>query len=307
VPRLVSPLGPRRPLSFALPRLALSFALPRLALSFALPRLALSFVLVGVLVGAFALAPVRAVAAEPALDVRGLEARLRVREPDELAAALREVVRAGDAARPLRPAVEGLALRGLPPALAALALEALGSIGARESAPVVRRYVRHRHAGLRLAAAQALGQVGGPVAVAALRGALDDGDERVRGEAASSLAALGAVEATDDLYRALDRGVPEAAPALGRLCPASACAGLADRLSSQPFARLAPAYEALLFRPASPVPDAQKIALLRRLHDRPAPEVHRFVAEWRERWSGSLAVGDALARAAEATAPPRGN
>ncbi|HEU4535567.1 MAG TPA: HEAT repeat domain-containing protein, partial [Polyangiaceae bacterium] len=172
---------------------------------------------------------------------------------------------------------------------------------------VLRRYLRHRHPGLRLAAARALGQAGGPVAVAGLRAALDDADERVRGEAASALAALGAVEATDDLYRALDRGVPEAAPALGRLCPAVACGGLADRLSAQPFARLAPGYEALLWRPASQVPDAQKVALVRRLQDLPAPEVHRFVAAWRERWSGSLAVGDALARAAEATAPPRGD
>jgi HEAT repeat protein len=246
---------------------------------------------------------VAAAALPPAL--RPLEAGLRSRDHETLNAALGAIVRLGAAARPLRPAVEALAESGLSPPLARTALEALGAMGVRESAPVLRRYLRHRRADLRLAAARALSRVGGPVAVAALRPALDDREPLVRGEAASALASLGAVEAVDDLYRALDRGVPEAAPALGRLCLGRACAGIADRLSQQPFAVLAPGCEALLFRPAAEVPDAQKIALVRRLRELPLPEVHRSLADWRARWTGSPAVGEALARAAEATAPPR--
>ncbi len=249
----------------------------------------------------FALA--RPAVADPAPDLRALEAALRGRDAETLAEALADITRAGAAARPLRPLVEGHAARGLPPPLARLALGALGAMGARESVPLLRRYLRHRHPGLRLEAARALGRTGGPAAALALRAALDDVDGAVRGEAASSLAALGAVDALDDLYRALDRGVPEAAAAVGHLCAASACDGLGDRFFARPFALLAPGCEALLFRPASQVPDAQKLALVRRLHDLPAPDVHRFVADWRARWAGSLAVGQALAQAAEATEP----
>ncbi|HEU4405468.1 MAG TPA: HEAT repeat domain-containing protein [Polyangiaceae bacterium] len=244
-------------------------------------------------------------AAEPPPDLRAIEARLRGRDPEALAAALAEAARAGAAASPLRPPIEALAARGLPPPLALAALDALGAIGARESVPLLRRYLRHRRADLRLGALRALRRAGGPAAVAALRPALDDPDARVRGEAASALADLGATDATDDLYRALDRGVPEAAPALGRLCHASACDGLGGRLFAQPFSLLAPGCEALLFRPAAEVPDAQKVALLRRLHDLPPADVHRFVAGWRARWTGSPAVAEALARAAEVTAPAR--
>jgi hypothetical protein len=245
------------------------------------------------------------VAAEPPPDLRALEAKLRGRDPEELAGALAEAARAGAAARPLRPSIEALAARGLPPPLALAALEALGAIGAKESAPIVRRYLGHRLAELRLGAVAALAKVGGPAAVAALRSALDDPEARVRGGAASALADLGAVEATGDLYRALDRGLPEAAPAVGRLCPASACDGLEGRLFALPFALLGPGCDTLLFRPVAEVPDAQKVALLRRLHDLPPGEVHRFVVAWRARWAGSPAVAEALGRAVEATAPAR--
>lgn len=252
-----------------------------------------------------ALVAPRRAAAEPPPDLRALEAKLRGRDPEELAGALADATRAGAGARPLRPQIEALAARGLPPLLALAALEALGAIGARESVPIVRRYLGHRLAELRLGAVAALAKAGGPAAVAALRSALDDSEARVRGGAASALADLGAVETTGDLYRALDRGLPEAAPAIGRLCSASACDGLEGRLFSLPFALIAPGCDTLLFRPASEVPDGQKVALLRRLHELPPGEVHRFVVAWRARWAGSPVVAEALGRAVEATAPAR--
>jgi hypothetical protein len=236
-------------------------------------------------------------------DPAALEAHLRRRDPEALAEALGAIVRLGPAARPLRPSVERLASHGLPPPLARLALEALGAIGARESAPVLRRHLRHRHAEVRLAAARALGRVGGPVAVAALREALGDADRGVRGEAASALGALGAADAAGDLLRAFDGGVPEAGPAFGHVCPPGACADLASRLRARPFAELAPALEAVLWRPAAQVGDAPKVALVRELHALPPADVHPAIAAWHARWTGSPAVRDALARAAAATGP----
>jgi hypothetical protein len=194
----------------------------------------------------------------------------------ELDTTLSEIGALGHGAAPAASLIDALLARGASAGVLVAALEAEGKLAVPASSDAVAPYVAHRKPEIRRAAAQALAQTGGPVAVAALRRALAGPDPGVRGIAATGLGTLGAKEAVDDLFNVLSHDTHEAALSIALLCTPEQCDRLMALVGMLKFEVLEGAFVPLLLRPASALPDANKLKYidrLRRLATRPAAAV----------------------------------
>ena len=141
--------------------------------------------------------------AKAKVDTKKVAADLASGDSSRIAAALAELIAAGESAAAAAPAVEALLAKGSSTELTVKALEAAGALKQSSSSAKVAPYVRHRSESVRRAAAKALVKTKGPAAVSTLRHALRSRDAQVRGVAATGLGTLGAKEALPDLFKAL--------------------------------------------------------------------------------------------------------
>lgn len=215
-------------------------------------------------------------------------------DPQNMGRGLAAAQGAGAAAKVVLSRIEELLQKGLPPDLAALAIGALGAIGAPSSSEVVAKYAQHRDVRVRRAAVAALARTGGPEAKAALLRGLRSSDATVRGLSASGLRYAGDKESVADLTKALERGVSVAAPSIGALCAGSQC----DDLLLRRFAKLAAAtqkatLEAMLGRKPAP-PDDVLLRAVDAARAALGPEEKAYFQSLKAAFKGSAAVRKTL-------------
>jgi HEAT repeat protein len=204
---------------------------------------------------------------------------------------LRAELSSGDEARVLR-ALEGLGSRrqkgsvealvafvhtGQPDRLADRAVEALGQLASPAALPLVTEMAGHRRAGARVTALTAAAELEGSAVDALLTNGLRDSDATVRGTCARLLGERGTRSAVDLLFRALERGVPEAAPAIGRLGDSAAVTrmhGLLGKLALHP---LLAGYDRFLAR--SDLDEATKLDIVTHLGEVASLAVKRFLEQ----------------------------
>lgn len=189
---------------------------------------------------------------------------------------LSELGALGKGAAPAAPLVDALLARGANTAVLLAALETEAQLGVAASSDAIAPYAAHRKPEIRQAATATLASTGGPSAVAALRRALAGPDPAVRGVAATGLGTLGAKEAVDDLFTVLSHDTPQAALSIALLCNPEQCDRLMALVGKLKFDVLEPAFVPLLLRPASELPEANKLRYVERLRvlaTRPAAAV----------------------------------
>ncbi len=237
------------------------------------------------------------------VDAAKLKAELASGDSARIDAALGEIVKAGEAASALAPAVEALLKRGASLDLVAKALEAAGAMKQASSSAAVAPYVSHRSPEVRRAATRALIKTKGPSAVKALRDALRSSDAQVRGIAATGLGALGAKEALGDLFTALEHNLGEAAAAIGQLCEPQDCEKLAGLTGKHPFDVISSGFDQILFRAEKDMSEDEKIRIIGRLRELGTKEAGKYLADVRGRWPAdwSKRVKQAIDAAVRAT------
>jgi hypothetical protein len=242
-------------------------------------------------------------AARVNVDVPGLTAKLKSAESGDVKGALDEIRSAGKDAAILAPEVESVLRTGPGVELAQAVLETLGAVGAPSSSAVIRPYARHRKQELRIAAARALIRTGGAEAVAALREALSDSDPAVRNAAAGGLGTLASTESVGDLFAALDHKVLEAAAAIGKLCTVEQCETFAAKIGSFEFDVMTSGFDQILFRPATDVPEEEKIRIVGRIREVGTSDANKYLRDVQSRWpsGGSPQIRRAIDQAVEAT------
>jgi HEAT repeat protein len=218
------------------------------------------------------------------VDVAALTEKLKSSDPADVQAALGQAKAAGKGARPLAPVIEELLRRGPQTEVAGLALQALGEVGAEASAPAIVPYCHHRNPELRKQALAALSRTGGTDAAATVRAALSDPDRGVRGVAASGLGPLKAKDAVVDLFAALDHDIGEAASSLGQLCTPADCDRLTAKLSTLGLDVMTSAFDAILFRPTTDIPEDTKIHVIERVRDLHTEEASKYLRDVQSRW-----------------------
>ena len=194
----------------------------------------------------------------------------------EMSSALAEIAALGPNGASVAPLVDALLGAGANGAVLLSALDTEAQLASPASSAAVAPYVSHRKPEIRRAAARALSKTGGPVAIAALRRALSGPDPAVRGLAAGGLGTLGATEAVEDLFAVLGHDTAEAAVSIAQLCSPEQCDRLMALVGKLKFEVLEASFVPLLLRPASAVPDANKLRYidrLRRLATKPAAAV----------------------------------
>jgi hypothetical protein len=194
----------------------------------------------------------------------------------EMSSALTEIAALGPGGASAAPLVDALLGTGANGAVLLSALDTEAQLAVPASSAAVAPYVSHRKPEIRRAAARALSKTGGPVAVTTLRRALSGPDPAVRGLAAGGLGTLGATEAVEDLFAVLGHDTAEAAVAIAQLCSPEQCDRLMALVGKLRFEVLEASFVPLLLRPASAVPDANKLRYidrLRRLATKPAAAV----------------------------------
>jgi hypothetical protein len=221
-----------------------------------------------------------------------------------LEAGLAEVKAAGKGAAPVAPVIEELLRRGAPGEQTGLALDAIGAIGSETSTVAIAPYGHHRNPDVRKKALAALSRTGGTLAVATLRAALSDPDAGVRGVAASGLGPLKSHDAVQDLFVALDHDVVDAAGSIGQLCTPDECEKLASKLSTLGLDVMTSAFDSILFRPSSEIPDDEKIRIVEHVRDLRTAEANKYLRDVQSRWPArdSARVKQALEQAVAATA-----
>jgi hypothetical protein len=194
----------------------------------------------------------------------------------EISAALTEIGALGPNGAAAAPLVDALLSMGANGKMLIRALDTEAQLALPASSAAVAPYVGHRNPEIRRAAARALTRTGGPIAVTALRRALSGADPQVRALAAGGLGTLGASEAVDDLFTVLAHDTAEAAVSIALLCSPEQCDRLMALVGKLKFEVLEQSFVPLLLRPASGLPDANKLRYvdrLRRLATKPAAAV----------------------------------
>jgi HEAT repeat protein len=238
------------------------------------------------------------------VNIAALTEKLKSSDPADLEAALAEAKSAGKAARAVAPVIEELLARGVSREVTLLALDALGEVGAESSSPALVLYCRHRDPDVRKRGLAALSRIGGTVATATVRAALSDPDAGVRGAAASGLGALKSRDAVQDLFLALDHEVLEAASSIGQVCSPDECEKLASKVSTLGLDVMTGAFDAILFRPTSEIPDDEKLRVVERVKSLHTEEANKYLRDVASRLSAgsSPRVRQAIDQAVLATA-----
>jgi hypothetical protein len=237
----------------------------------------------------------------PKLDIPTLKKQLAGPEP-EVVAALRTIAESGNPEG--APLVADVLARGGSAAILEEALKAAGKLKVASLSAAVAPYVQHRTDEIRRTAARTLIRTKGSAAVDALSKALRSQDATVRGTAATGLGELGAHEAIKDLFIAFDHGVGEAAASIGQLCTPAQCEQFAERTLKVTFDVMQTGFDQILFRPATEIPDEDKIKLVGKLRELGTVEIGKYLADVGERWpkDWSKKVKQAIDSAARAAA-----
>jgi len=137
---------------------------------------------------------------------------------------------------------------GLPPRVAAAALEAVGRKKSPEARDLLRRYAQHRRPELRKIALDALALLDQPAAAAVLIDALSDTDGTVRAKAARLLGERRERAAEEPLFRLLVRGDAAAGEPLGAIAGIGTAKKLIELVGQVPDRPLALALGGCLLR-----------------------------------------------------------
>lgn len=243
--------------------------------------------------------PVKGAVRPKALDKKAVKAiqEQLAGKPEDVRRALQAVIVAGPAAAAVAPDVEAILRRGVSFELTALAIKALGVLGAPTSAAVVAPYMGYRHVIVYVLAAEALGKLGGPVAEKALRAGLRSMDPSLRSASARSLGEMGAKAAVPDLLRLADAGDDNlnVLAAIGQLCEGGECKRLMEWLGKVQFVLMKDALEPIFFR-EPPLPDAALLDVVAALRELGTADTRRYLTSIAERWpkSGSQRVKQAI-------------
>jgi HEAT repeat protein len=168
--------------------------------------------------------------------------------------------------------------KGLPPQLAEIAVEALGSMNQPSVTPVLVELTLHRRWQIREKAVVALGALKMRTAVSALLYALDDPSPEVRSAAASVLGRLGDPRALPALASAMEHGVNGAMLALAQLGNARH-AELILKFATRDLQASEPALRTLLTRPNLHI--SSKLAVVNTVRSLQQPEAQALIASWR--------------------------
>ena len=210
--------------------------------------------------------PAKTKAEKPAkLELERYRRALESGSESDIVQTLSELGALGKAGAPAAPLVDALLTRGANGNVLLAALDTEAQLGVAASSDAVAPYVSHRKPEIRRAAASTLASTGGPSAITALRRALSGPDPAVRAAAASGLGTLGAKEAVDDLFTVLSHDTPQAALSIAQLCNPEQCDRLMALVGKLKFEVLEAAFVPLLLRPATELPDANKLKYVERL------------------------------------------
>ncbi|MFO0589105.1 MAG: HEAT repeat domain-containing protein [Polyangiaceae bacterium] len=221
----------------------------------------------------------------------------RLSDPATATIGFAMVQNAGPSGKALAPRIEEMLKKGLPPALAMQAIQALEAFGPLANPAVVAPYVQHRDPNVRLVAAGALSLQRSAEGAAALRKGLRSNDKDLRAACARGLAGAGDKEAIPDLQKALARGVSEAAPSIAALCSGPSCDALVAQLDKVHPVLAKMSFETLLRRPG-PLPDAVLIAAVEKIRPLAGSEGKAYFSALAKRFKGAVKVKRALESAA---------
>jgi hypothetical protein len=157
------------------------------------------------------------------------------------------------------------------------AIAALGNTRSPDARALLTELTQHRRPAARLLAYRGLAQVPGSASDEALAQGLRDSDPGVRGLCATQLGERNARSKADLLLRALERGVPEAAPAIGKLGDAEMVARYGALLQRLPIDVMLGGYGEFLRR--ADLTEATKLEIVARLGEVAGVVVKRFLEQ----------------------------
>jgi len=158
-------------------------------------------------------------------------------------------------------------------------LQALGSLGQKNSIPTLLEYLDHRRPDARIAALFALENFSDQQVIAAIEDRLRDSDAEVRNTAALLLGRHGGASSVPILFQSFDRGVRDAVIAIGQIGSADDAVRLAKYLGKVDVAMLLPGFEQFLAR--KELPEKAKLSILEQLFELAGPDVRRFAVSYK--------------------------
>jgi len=158
-------------------------------------------------------------------------------------------------------------------------VQALGSIGSRNSVAILLEYLDHRRSDARIAAVFALEMFKGAKVTRALENKLRDSDSQVRNTAALSLGKRGSQSSVNILFQAFDRGVTDAVIAIGQIGTPADSVRMAGYLGKMDVKILLPGLDEFLRRPK--FPKKAKMEILQQLFELAGPDVRKFAVAYR--------------------------
>jgi HEAT repeat protein len=204
-----------------------------------------------------------------------LERELRGADEGQAIAAIDELARRGS--EHTVAVLEQLVLEGVPDQTLQHVLQALAATPSRHALPLLARLCRHRRPEARRLSYRAIAAVSDSQVPELLGTGLRDSDAGVRGLSAEALGELGARDQLPLLFRALARGVPQAAPAIGKLGDARDIELFHEQLQRLPINVMLAGYAQFLERPE--LAQTLKLDIVARLGEVASPSVKHFLEE----------------------------
>lgn len=158
-------------------------------------------------------------------------------------------------------------------------IQALGSIGSKNSVAILIEYLDHRRPDARTAAIYALEAYKDSRVQGALESKLRDSDAQVRSASALALGKRGDKASVPILFQAFDRGVYDAAVAIGQIGTPADAQRLAQYLGKSDVNVLLPGFYEFLMRPK--FPQKAKLEILKQLFELAGPDVRRFAVAYK--------------------------
>jgi hypothetical protein len=158
-------------------------------------------------------------------------------------------------------------------------IQALGSIGHKNSVAILIEYLDHRRPDARTAAIYALEAYKDSRVQGALENKLRDSDAQVRSAAALALGKRGDKQSVPILFQAFDRGVYDAAIAIGQIGTPEDAQRLAQYLGKADVTVLLPGFDEFLRRPK--FPEKAKLEILKQLFELAGPDVRKFAVAYK--------------------------